>query len=62
MAHELGLETIAEGVESAEQLAILNELGCDLIQGFYFSRALPAVKMEKILKAGRPILQQEVRA
>ena len=42
MAHELKLKVLAEGVDSAEQLEILSELGCDLLQGFYLSRPLAA--------------------
>ena len=40
MAQSLGKETIAEGVEDAAQLALLEELECDYIQGYYFSRPL----------------------
>ncbi len=42
MAHHLGLEVIAEGVETDEQLAVLAELGCDASQGWLFAPALPA--------------------
>lgn len=42
MAHNLGLTVIAEGVETDEILEILKIIGCDLIQGFYFSRPLPS--------------------
>lgn len=42
MAHELQLKVLAEGVDSAEQLEILSELGCDLLQGFYLSHPLAA--------------------
>jgi EAL domain-containing protein (putative c-di-GMP-specific phosphodiesterase class I) len=41
LAHGLGLRVVAEGVETADQLARLHELGCDLGQGYYFSRPLP---------------------
>jgi EAL domain-containing protein (putative c-di-GMP-specific phosphodiesterase class I)/GGDEF domain-containing protein len=41
MAQALGLSTVAEGVETAEQLALLKNMGCDQIQGYYFSRPLP---------------------
>lgn len=40
MAQALGLATVAEGVETAEQLELLNSLGCDQIQGYYFSKPL----------------------
>ncbi len=42
MASSLGLTTVAEGVETREQLDILKDLGCRYIQGYYFSRPVPA--------------------
>lgn len=42
MAHSLGLTVVAEGVETKEQLALLADLGCDLVQGYYFSKPIPA--------------------
>ncbi|MDU0355210.1 EAL domain-containing protein [Paraglaciecola aquimarina] len=41
MSHSLALRVVAEGVESIEQLHLLQELGCDLVQGYYFSQPLP---------------------
>ncbi|HEX5326723.1 MAG TPA: EAL domain-containing protein [Acetobacteraceae bacterium] len=41
LAHQLGMSTTAEGVETAEQLAELREAGCDEVQGFYFDRPKP---------------------
>ncbi len=42
LAHALGLEVVAEGVETPQQLEILRSLGCDFAQGFLFSRPVPA--------------------
>lgn len=42
MAHSLGLVVVAEGVEMQEQLTLLEDLGCDYVQGYYFSKPIPA--------------------
>jgi diguanylate cyclase (GGDEF)-like protein len=55
MAHALGLSTVAEGVESADELARLQQLGCDLVQGFYFSAPLTADAVDGLLRAGREV-------
>jgi diguanylate cyclase (GGDEF)-like protein/PAS domain S-box-containing protein len=47
IARGLNLHTIAEGVETAEQLAMLEEMGCDLAQGFLFSPALPVEQFDR---------------
>jgi EAL domain-containing protein (putative c-di-GMP-specific phosphodiesterase class I) len=49
----LRLDTIAEGIEMAEQRAALLQLGCALGQGHYFWPALPAAAVEKLLAAER---------
>ncbi len=52
MAHSLSLEVIAEGVETEEQLGFLRENGCDVMQGYYFSRPVSAAGMTKLLEEG----------
>lgn len=47
IAKELNLETIAEGVETKEQREYLLEKGCDIIQGYYYSKPLPVDEFEK---------------
>jgi diguanylate cyclase (GGDEF)-like protein/PAS domain S-box-containing protein len=49
MANNLGLLTMAEGVETAGQLAYLKEQGCHEAQGFYLSKPVPAEEIEKLL-------------
>jgi EAL domain-containing protein (putative c-di-GMP-specific phosphodiesterase class I) len=41
LAHTLGMEVIAEGVETEGQVALLEKMGCDMVQGFHFERPLP---------------------
>lgn len=52
LAHGLGMTTVAEGIETPEQLAILRDGGCDEIQGFLFSKPLPAEEFVRFLVAG----------
>ncbi|MFZ2446009.1 MAG: EAL domain-containing protein [Syntrophobacteraceae bacterium] len=49
MAHSLNLKVVAEGIETEEQLAFLREQGCDEIQGYLFSPALPCDEIETFL-------------
>ena len=47
IARYLKVPVIAEGVETKKQLTLLKDAGCDLVQGYYFSRPLPAEKFEQ---------------
>lgn len=50
MAHSMGFITVAEGAETKEEFKILKELGCDLIQGYVFSKPLSSHDFEKYLR------------
>jgi hypothetical protein len=49
MASALHLEVVAEGVESREQMLLLQKRGCQLMQGYYFSRPLPVAEVTSLL-------------
>ena len=50
IADYLNVPVIAEGVETEEQLNALRAMGCEIVQGYYFSRPVPAVEFERFLK------------
>ena len=50
IARYLNLEVVAEGVENDKQLSLLQDAGCNLVQGFYFSRPLPPEEFEKLIE------------
>ncbi len=51
LAHKLGLNVLAEGVETKKQLDFLIEEKCDIVQGYYYHRPMPADQIEKLLIA-----------
>ncbi|HEX5267772.1 MAG TPA: EAL domain-containing protein [Acidimicrobiales bacterium] len=53
LGHSLGMKVVAEGVEVADQLLSLRRMGCDVAQGFYISRPVPAPELELALAQGR---------
>ena len=62
MAHALGLRTVAEGVETAEQLAFLQHHGCDEVQGYYFAKPMPAEEIPRFVLARLGQLEPHVHA
>ncbi len=55
MAHSLHLKVVAEGVETEGQLRYLRNHGCDEMQGYYFSRPVPAADFARLLRSGRAL-------
>ena len=52
LIRQLGKKTIAEGVETTEQLDYLREVGCDIVQGYVFDKPLPKAEFEQRLEEG----------
>ena len=50
LAHEIGIKTVAEGVETEEQVSFLRQSGCDYIQGYYYSKPLPEEEFVEFLE------------
>ena len=50
MVHKLGYESIAEGIESKDQLEYLQEIGCDVIQGYLLGKPLDSEELEELIK------------
>lgn len=49
MVHKLGYESIAEGIETKEQYHYMKQVGCDIIQGYYYGKPMAAEEIEKLL-------------
>ncbi|MBA5776850.1 EAL domain-containing protein [Stappia sp. F7233] len=58
LARELGLTIIAEGIETAAQVAPLREAGIEIVQGFYFHRPLPAAEIAALLATGNNVVRR----
>ena len=56
LARSLGMDVVAEGVETEEQLVFLKEVECKYAQGFYFSKPIPAEEAQKLLL--NPVIRQ----
>jgi diguanylate cyclase (GGDEF)-like protein/PAS domain S-box-containing protein len=54
LAHNLGMDVTAEGVETPQQIESLRALNCRRVQGFYFSRPIPAEEAEHLIASGAP--------
>ena len=55
MAHAMNQTVVAEGVEDREQLRVLKQLGCDYVQGYYFSKPVTQDKISFLLEKSRAI-------
>lgn len=53
MAEKLGLGLLAEGVETKEQVDVLRSIGCDIVQGYYYAKPMPAEEFYELLKKDR---------
>lgn len=66
LAHSLGLSVTAEGVEDVESYDVLKRLGCDVVQGYFFSRPVPREEFEAFLEASQwgatPVLKPDCNA
>lgn len=52
MCKKLGIKTVAEGIETKGQLQFLKDIGCDIVQGYYFSKPIPIEEFERIIGTG----------
>ncbi|MGB3597912.1 MAG: EAL domain-containing protein, partial [Pseudomonas neustonica] len=50
LAHKLGLQVVAEGVEQSAQLHFLRDQGCDMVQGYYLSKPRPVAELQQMME------------
>ena len=62
LGHRLEMEIVAEGIQRPDQAARLRALNCDLGQGYYFGRPMPAAEMDEFLEAADASLRITARA
>jgi EAL domain-containing protein (putative c-di-GMP-specific phosphodiesterase class I) len=58
LGHSLNVTVVAEGVETADQLAHLRVEGCDEIQGYYFGKPMPAADFINLIRGNLPAAQR----
>ena len=56
LMNKLGLDTIAEGVETDEQLKVIQRINCKTIQGFLTGRPMPAIDCERLIASGAYVI------
>jgi EAL domain-containing protein (putative c-di-GMP-specific phosphodiesterase class I) len=62
LAHGLRLRVVAEGVETQAQVDLLNDIGCELAQGYFYSKPAPAETIEQLLSNNRAACLSASRA
>ena len=55
MTKAIGLDMVAEGVETEEQARFLSECGCDIAQGFYYAKPMPMAQFDKMIKKSKKL-------
>ena len=61
LAHDMDMTVIAEGIETSQQHELVTELGCDLCQGYYFAKPMPAQQVDSLLAGSRHPVQLPIR-